>query len=271
MEGKRWKAEQEWTMSKLYTTGMKYRAGEFLWCDGGHPWCFFVSSSNTKFLLTMSGLALFRWCEVLYNCKQASCCYSLQQLLSLVDQLQSTLAEEMSLEDSWSSAEEVSSPAMRTRLGLFHLVSLVGPQFSVHFASSQLAVSWAATWPVRSLQWTASNLAHEGWKCCSGMGHMKSQEAGEKKGITMGMLEETCKDSIWIHSSCLNASGWNPGSGLPSPYQLQPFGLNHAHTYFLCGCSLGPLHGSKNSSEHAHAWVSLDTEKENLATSFSSQ
>lgn len=151
MEGKRWKAEQEWTMSKLYTTGMKYRAGEFLWCDGGHPWCFFVSSNNTKFLLTTSGLALFRWCEVLYNCEQASCCYSLQ-LLSLVDQLQSTLAEEMSLEDSWSSAEEVSSPAMRTRLGLFLLVSLVGLQFSVHFASSQLAASWAATWPVCSLQ-----------------------------------------------------------------------------------------------------------------------
>lgn len=27
-----------------------------------------------------------------------------------------------------------------------------------------------------------------------GMGHMKSQEVGENKVITRGMLEETCKD-----------------------------------------------------------------------------
>lgn len=39
-----------------------------------------------------------------------------------------------------------------------------------------------------------------------GMGHMKSQEVGENKVITRGMLEETCKDGTQIPFSCLNAS-----------------------------------------------------------------
>lgn len=57
-------------MSKVYRTGMNYRAGEFLLCDGEHRLCFTVSSNNTeKDLVTTSNLALFRWSEVSYNHK----------------------------------------------------------------------------------------------------------------------------------------------------------------------------------------------------------
>lgn len=45
----------------------------------------------------------------------------------------------MSLEDSGCCSEEVCFPAMRTTLGLFLLVCLVGPQFSFRFLSTQLA------------------------------------------------------------------------------------------------------------------------------------
>lgn len=45
---------------------------------------------------------------------------------------------------------------------------------------------------------------------------------------------------------CFKVKLWL-GTPIPIPYQLQAFGLSHAHSYFLCGCYLTRLRDSKRA------------------------